>query len=87
MSDKEYTPYQQKVIKRYYDNQEGMARQRLAELVADLYLATGKKRERLWTDAATAMKKMGVSQGRIDHLIKKNDPVLLAQLVEELEKK
>src|SRR5262249_28956219 len=43
----DFTPYQQKVIKRYYDNQDALARQRLAELVSDLYLTTGKKRQRV----------------------------------------
>ena len=46
MSD--FTPYQQKIIKRYYDNLDTVALQRLAELVTDLYLAEGKKRERVW---------------------------------------
>ena len=39
MSDRNYSPYQQKVIQRYYDNREQMDEQRLAELVTNLYLA------------------------------------------------
>ena len=39
-----YTPYQQKIIKRYYANQDRISLQRLAELVTDLYLSQGKKR-------------------------------------------
>src|SRR5262249_47628988 len=46
MAEKDYTPYQQKIIKRYYDNQGTLQRQRLADLVAELYLAEGKKKER-----------------------------------------
>jgi hypothetical protein len=81
----DYTPYQQKVIKRYYANQGTLQRQRLAELVTELYLAAGAKRQRTWKAAATAMQKLGVPQSRIDHLLKQNDPALLAQVVKELE--
>jgi hypothetical protein len=83
----DYTPYQQKIIKRYYSNQDGIHRQRLAELVTDLYLADGAKRARVWKAAATAMQKLGVPQARIDHVLKQNDPALLAQVVKELEGK
>jgi hypothetical protein len=81
----DFTPYQQKVIKRYYDNQGSLARQRLAELVSDLYLATGKKRQRVWTALETAMQKLGIPQTRIDHLKKQDNPALVAELVKELE--
>ena len=83
----EYTPYQQKIIKRYYDNQGTIQRQRLAELVSELYLAEGKKREKVWQAAAAAMQKLGVPQSRIDHLVKKNNPALIAEVVKELEGK
>lgn len=81
------TPYQQKIVKRYYDNKDIIQRQRLAELVGELYLLEGKKKERAWAAAATAMQKLGVPQSRIDHLVNKRDPALLAVLVKELEAK
>jgi hypothetical protein len=84
MAEKDYTPYQQKIIKRYYDNQGTLQRQRLADLVAELYLAEGKKKERLWKNAVAAMEKLGVSKSRIDHIVKMAKPELLAQLVKEL---
>jgi ATP/maltotriose-dependent transcriptional regulator MalT len=87
LADQEYTPYQQKIIRRYYDNQPQILHQRLAEMVGDLYLAEGKKRQQLWLKAAEAMQKLGVPQARIDHLVKKADPALLAQVVKELEGK
>ena len=83
----DYTPYQQKIIKRYYDNQDTLMTQRLAELVGELYLSQGKKRQRVWTNLKTAMQKLGVPQSRIDHVLKQNDPALLAQVVKELEGK
>ena len=83
----DFTPYQQKIIKRYYDNQDTIQRQRLAELVSELYLSTGKKRQRAWEAVAAAMQKLGVPQSRIDHLRAKDDPGLVAQVVKELEGK
>ena len=87
MAQKDYTPHQQKIIKRYYDSQDTIQQQRLAELVSELYLAEGKKLERLWQNAAAAMQMLAVPQSRIDHLLKERKPELLAQLVKELESK
>jgi hypothetical protein len=83
----EHTPYQQKIIQRYYDNQGTIQQQRLAELVSDLFLAQGKKRQKAWAAAAAAMQKLGVPQSRIDHLVKQDNPALIAELVKELESK
>jgi hypothetical protein len=82
-----YSPYQQKIIKRYYNNQGTIQHQRLAELVGELYLAEGKKKERAWTAAADAMEKLEIPKSRIDHLMSKRDPALLAELLKELEGK
>jgi hypothetical protein len=84
MSKQDFTPHQQKIIKRYYDNLDTLQLQRLATIVGDLYLAEGKKRQRLWQSAAQAMQKLGVPQSRIDHLLKQEKPELIAQLVKEL---
>jgi hypothetical protein len=83
----DYTPHQQKIIKRYYNNQEVLQQQRLAELVSELYLTQGKKRQRAWEAAAAAMQKLGVPQSRIEHLLKQNNPALVAEVVKELEGK
>jgi hypothetical protein len=85
MSD--FTPYQQKIVKRYYDNQDTIQQQRLAELVSELYLSTGKKRERVWSAVVTAMQKLGVPASRIDHLRQQDKPELVAEVVKELEGK
>src|SRR5947208_3043849 len=87
MAAGDYTPYQQKIIKRYYNNQDTLQRQRLAELVSELYLSEGKKLQRTWQAAATAMQKLGVPQSRIDHLLKQANPALVAEVVKELEGK
>ena len=83
----DFTPYQQKIIKRYYDNQDILQRQRLAELVSELYLSSGKKRQRVWESVVSAMQKLGVPQSRIDHLRAQDNPALVAQVVRELEGK
>ena len=85
--ERDYTPYQQKIIKRYYDNQDTIQRQRLAELVSELYLSEGKKRERVWKTIAAALTKLGYSEQRIAHLLQQDNPALVAELVKELEKK
>ena len=79
-----YTPHQQGIIKRYYDNIDKVAWQRLSELVGDLYLAEGKKRDKLWVSAANFMEKLKVPQARIDAIMQKKDLEALAKLVKEL---
>ncbi|MCS6850246.1 MAG: hypothetical protein NZ700_03635 [Gemmataceae bacterium] len=79
------TPYQQRVIKRYYDNLDTIKLQRLAELATELYLAEGKKRQRIWDYLVAAMRQLGVSQARIEHLVKQDNPALIAELVKELQ--
>ena len=85
MSD--YTPYQQKIIKRYYDNLDTISLDRLAELVGELYLAEGKRKERAWQSVLKAMEKLEVPKSRIEHLMKQKNPLLLAELVKELQAK
>ena len=87
MSQQDFTPYQQKIIKRYYNNEGALKHQRLAELVTELFLAEGKKRQRVWAQAVTAMQRLEIPQSRIDHLVAKDNPVLLAELVKELDGK
>jgi len=83
----DFTPYQQKIIKRYYDNLDTIQLARLAKIVGELYLASGKNLARAWQGAAAAMQKLGVPQARIDHLVKQRRPELVANLVKELESK
>lgn len=84
---KNFTPHQQKIIQRYYENRDTIQSQRLAELVTDLYLAAPAKRAAIWKRVATAMQKLGVPATRIDHVVESDDPKLLAQIVKEIEGK
>lgn len=76
--------YQQRVIRDYYRNQDAIMVQRLSDLVSDLYLAEGKSRARLWQRASTALEKLRVSASRIEHIVKSDNPALLASLVKQL---
>ena len=81
MSD--FTPYQQKIIKRYYDNRDDIMHQKLAEMATDLYLTEGKKRTQLWKRVAAALANLGVPQERIDHIVASDNPTFLAKLLNE----
>jgi 6-phosphogluconolactonase/glucosamine-6-phosphate isomerase/deaminase len=83
---RDYSAYQQKIIKRYYDNADTIGLQRLSDLVGELYLAEGKKKEKAWQAAVKAMEKLEVPAARIAHLLSRQDPALLAELVKELHK-
>lgn len=80
----EYSKYQQKIIKNYYDNRDTLALQRLQELVTELYLAEGKKREKHWKSIVLHLEKLGVKQPTIDHLLKQDKPELVANLLQSL---
>jgi hypothetical protein len=84
MGMQDFSAHQQKIIKRYYENRDQISLQRLSELVADLYLAEGKKRDKLWQTAAGCMEKLGIPAARIDHLVQQKKPELVANLVKEL---
>jgi hypothetical protein len=82
--NKNYTKHQQRIIKNYYENRDAISLQRLSELVTELYSAKGKARERQWKYIVSALEKLKLPAERIEHLRKKDDPKLLAKLVEEL---
>ena len=80
-----FSAHQQKIIKRYYNNLDTIQLRKLAETVTDLYLAEGKKVEKLWKTAVGAMQKLEVPQQRIDLLVKSQNLEQLAKLVKELQ--
>ncbi len=82
---RDYSKYQQKVIKNYYENREQIDAQRLSELVTNLYLATGKKREKFWKTAEEVMQRLKVPPTRIEHVIQSDDPVTLVEVVNDLQ--
>lgn len=80
----ELSKYQQTIVKRYYENLDSALLQKLGEQVTDLYLAEGKKRERLWTSIAGSLAKLKVPAARIKRLTDSDDAQQLAKLLQEL---
>ena len=81
----DHSPYQQKIIKRYYRNFDGIQHQRLSEMITEIYLAEGKKLDRLWKNVGDLLRKLEFPAGRIDHLLSVRDPKLLPGVLKELE--
>lgn len=78
----ERTKFQEGVIRNYYQNREAIALQRLQELITELYLSEGKKRERHWKTVRGHLEKLGIPAAQIDHLEKQDNPELVAKLVQ-----
>lgn len=81
----DFTKHQQGIIKRYYANRPAIELQKLGEWVTELYLAEGKKRQRLWQSVKASLEKLEVPAGRIQHVLEQADPAVLATLVKELQ--
>ncbi|HTN76825.1 MAG TPA: hypothetical protein VL096_16315 [Pirellulaceae bacterium] len=77
-----HTKYQQNIIKNFYRNKETISLQRLQELVTELYLAEGKKRDQHWKAIAGHLEKLGVKKESIDHLVAQDKPEAVLALVE-----
>ncbi|MBL4883323.1 MAG: hypothetical protein JKY95_02150 [Planctomycetaceae bacterium] len=86
MADRQYSQHQKKVIQRYYDNREQIDEQRLAELVTSLFLATPKQAIKRWESAEDLMRRLGVPESRIENIMKRKDPAILATVVDDLQK-
>lgn len=80
----EHTKYQQNIIKKYYENRDSIALQRAQELVTELYLSTGKKREKHWKSLRLHLQKLGIKDDTLDHLESQDDPQQVAKLVQRL---
>ena len=79
-----YSKYQQSIISNYYKNKEAISLQKLQESVTELYLATGKKRQKQWERMAVHLEKLGLKEDRIRYLVEKDDPELIAKIITEL---
>jgi hypothetical protein len=80
----ERSPYQQRIIRNYYENREDIMIQRLGELVTDLFLAEGKAKIKLWKRAAEILEKLKVPKNQIQHLVGSDNPTLVANMLKKL---
>ena len=83
----DYTPYQKKIIDRYYKNFDAIKYQQLSELATELYLAEGKKKDRLWKRVEESLRKLEFPESRISHLLERREPALLVEFLGELERR
>ena len=82
--EKGYTPYQQKVIRRFYENKDLRLIQKLGELVSNLYIETSeKKRESGWKRIKEILIDLKVHPHEVEFLTKdKNLAVISKKLAE-----
>jgi hypothetical protein len=78
------TPHQDRIIRRYYQNQESIMLDKLGDLVGELYLAEGKAKDRLWKRLGAALKNLNVPENQIQHLIHSDNPTRAANLLKKL---
>ncbi|HHT9137478.1 MAG TPA: hypothetical protein ACFYEK_09585, partial [Candidatus Wunengus sp. YC60] len=83
-NEKGYTPYQQKVIRNFYDNKDLRLIQKLGELVSNLYIETnGKKLEAGWKKIKEILIDLKVHPNEVEFLTKdKNLAVISKKLAE-----
>jgi hypothetical protein len=78
-----FTRHQQSIIKNYYKNRDDVAFQRAQELLTELYLAEGKKREKVWESLFKNLERIGVPADQLEHLKTEKKPELIAALLEK----
>lgn len=81
---KERSAYQDRIIRKYYENRDTIMLQRLGELVTDLFLAEGKNKVRVWKRVAEILEKLKVPKAQIQHLVCSDNPTLVANLLKKL---
>lgn len=82
--EKGYTPYQQKVIRNFYENRDHRLVQKLGELVSNLYLESSeKKKESGWKKVKKMLVDLKVHPHEVEYLTKdKNLTVISKKLAE-----
>ena len=81
----DHTPYQKKIIERYYRNFDAIKHQKLSELATEIYLAEGeKKKNLLWKRVEDSLRKLEFPEARIAHLLESREPSLLVGILDEL---
>ncbi len=80
----DYTPHQKGIIKRYYENRDTLALQKLGETVSNLYLETNaRKIERAWKSIRTQLAAAGVPEKVVAEVCDDQDLGAVARLIAE----
>lgn len=79
--------YQQKIVKRYYEQHETIHLTKLMELVSELAVATEpKKIDALWKRVGIALKQAGANEAKSQACLEGKSVKVLAELVGKLAK-
>lgn len=85
MAKREYSPYQKRIIKSFYENRETLALQQLGDIVSEIYLSQpGPKRRRLWERAIARLTTLGVKEATWRPIVDADSAQRLAKLLTEL---
>ncbi|WP_168566418.1 hypothetical protein [Crateriforma spongiae] len=77
------TPYQDKIIKNYYQNRDAIGLQKAQEAITELYLSEGKKRETIWKRLESHLEKIGLKSEQIKKLRAADDPAKVAEAIQK----
>lgn len=84
-AEKGYTPYQQKVIKNFYENKDLRLVQKMGELVSNMYLEKSEKRlESGWKKIEKILTDLKVYPNEIEYLTKDKNLSLITKKLAEI---
>jgi hypothetical protein len=83
MPSENYSKYQQTVIRNFYNNRDNVSLQRVQELLTDLYLAEGKKREKVWESMFLHLERIGLPPDQLNRIKEAKNPELIAKLIQK----
>lgn len=79
------TPHQKGIVRRYYENREDVAHQKLSEAVSELYLCEDQaKAKRLWRSVQSQLINAGVHENRAKTVCEARDLERLADIVNQI---
>jgi len=84
MAKRDLTAHQRGIVKRYYEHRDSIMAHKLGELVSELYMAEGKKADKLWERARLALNNTDAKPERVEKIVGSKDLQALAKLVGEL---
>jgi len=85
MPPRDLSRNQSSIVKRYYNNLDGIVATRLQEAVTEIYLAeSDAKRAKLWQKVKTQLDKTPADPALVQQIVEAGDTEKLAKLVNDL---